>query len=300
MPHDVMSGALLAAEAKEIKPILCIYHGNCADGFGAAWVIHEWATLTHIQVEFFAAVYQTGLPKDTDLEEREIYIVDFSYKLPQLLELAEKAKSIVILDHHKSAAEDLQNLVHPKINVHFDMEHSGAILTWNHFFPNDIPPPLLLHIEDRDLWRFALPNTREIHANVFSYPYDFAIWDQLMQAKIATHIISGVAIERKHHKDIAELVKACMCWGNIAGYVVPVVSLPYTLGSDAGHYMAETFAPDAFAACYYDTPNGRCFSLRSIDKGVDVSAVAKKFGGGGHARAAGFTVPNDTINIHPK
>lgn len=45
------------------------------------------------------------------------------------------------------------------------------------------------------------------------------------------------------------------------------------------------------AACYWDTPEGRVFSLRSTDTGPDVSEIAKAYGGGGHAHAAGFRVP---------
>lgn len=70
--------------------------------------------------------------------------------------------------------------------------------------------------------------------------------------------------------------------------VVPVANLPYTMSSDAGHLMT---AGEPFAACYVDTPNGRTFSLRSTDEGVDVSAVAQSFGGGGHRNAAGFSAP---------
>jgi nanoRNase/pAp phosphatase (c-di-AMP/oligoRNAs hydrolase) len=45
-----------------------------------------------------------------------------------------------------------------------------------------------------------------------------------------------------------------------------------------------------FAACYWDTPEGRAFSLRSSDDGADVAEVAKQYGGGGHRNAAGFKV----------
>ena len=38
-----------------------------------------------------------------------------------------------------------------------------------------------------------------------------------------------------------------------------------------------------------DGPNERKVSLRSIDGGVDVSVIAREKGGGGHARAAGFS-----------
>jgi nanoRNase/pAp phosphatase (c-di-AMP/oligoRNAs hydrolase) len=74
----------------------------------------------------------------------------------------------------------------------------------------------------------------------------------------------------------------------IGGYDVPVANLPYMFASDAGNIMSEG---EFFAASYFDTPDGRKFSLRSKDTGMDVSEIAKRFGGGGHARAAGFMMP---------
>ncbi len=74
----------------------------------------------------------------------------------------------------------------------------------------------------------------------------------------------------------------------IGGHVVPVANLPYVFSSDAGHLMAKG---KPFAACYYDTPTGREFSLRSTDEGLDVSEIAKMYGGGGHRNASGFRVP---------
>src|SRR6185369_16472925 len=148
---------------------LCIYHGNCADGFGAAWAVRKALG----EIDFHAGVYQEDPP---DVAGKDVVMVDFSYKRPVLLEMAKNAKSILIIDHHKTAAEDLVNLP-ANVITKFDMNHSGAVLTWKHFFPDQEPPILLLHIEDRDLWRFALQNTRQIQASVFSYPYDFKIWD---------------------------------------------------------------------------------------------------------------------------
>lgn len=260
---------------------LCIYHGNCADGFGAAWVVRQAIP----EAEFYAATYQAPPP---DVTGKRVVMVDFSYKRPVLLDMASKAESILILDHHKSAAEDLIDLPANVIAV-FDMERSGAMMAWQHLFPNVPPPRLIEHIQDRDLWRFALPGTREIQANVFSYPYDFGVWDSLMAADVETLRGEGAAIERKHHKDITELVKVTKRRMVIGGFDVPVANLPYTLSSDAGHLMAQS---EPFAACYWDTPDGRVFSLRSSDAGEDVSAVAKNYGGGGHRNAAGFHVPH--------
>lgn len=50
---------------------------------------------------------------------------------------------------------------------------------------------------------------------------------------------------------------------------------------------------ELFAACYWDTPTGRVFSLRSTDEGMDVSVIASQYGGGGHRNAAGFRVAFD-------
>lgn len=258
---------------------ICIYHGNCADGFGAAWVVRKALG----DIDFYPGKYQEPPP---DVTGKDVVMVDFSYKHPVLLEMAEKANSILILDHHKTAVEDLVDLP-ANVTAKFDMEHSGAMLAWEHFFPDQEPPSLLLHIEDRDLWRFALQNTREIQANVFSHPYDFQVWDELMAANVETLVIEGKAIERKHFKDINELLGVVTRPMVIGGFNVQVANLPYIHSSDAGHQLAEG---RPFGACYWDTPKGRVFSLRSTDNGVDVSAIAKQYGGGGHRNASGFMV----------
>lgn len=265
---------------RPINMDMCIYHGNCADGFGAAWVV--WKALG-VDIAFYAGKYQEPPP---DVTGKDVVIVDFSYKRPVLLEMAALAKSILIIDHHKSAAEDLIDLPE-NVTTKFDMSHSGAILTWKHFFPDRDPPQLLRHIEDRDLWRFALQNTRQIQANVFSYPYSFQVWDVLMATDVAALVADGEAIERKHFKDIRELLHVTKREMVIGGYRVPVANLPYTMSSDAGHELSKG---RPFAACYWDTPEGRVFSLRSTDEGIDVAEVAKHYGGGGHRNAAGFRV----------
>ncbi len=286
--------------------ILCIYHGNCADGFGAAWAVR--AALGDA-VEFWPGVYQDHPPTVSGCD---VIMVDFSYKRHVIDAIFHHARSLLILDHHKSAAEDLDGIQAPfgpgwqrhLDNVYqddcegcsqpyalFDMNRSGAGIAWDFFHADKPRPALIDHIEDRDLWRFKLDGTREIQAAVFSYPYDFEVWDRLMAMPVGELRAEGVAIERKHHKDIAELVDVCQREMEIGGLVMPVANLPYTLTSDAGHLMASRSG--GAAACYWDTPDGRVFSLRSIDGGPDVSEIAKQYGGGGHRNTAGFRVPRD-------
>lgn len=282
---------------------ICIYHANCADGFAAAWVVRK--AFHGADIEFIPGVYGDFPP---DVTDRDVILVDFSYKNEVIREMEKTARSILIIDHHKSAIEDLLGFK-PVINyenwtnrlvtlksgentpvaVLFDLDRSGAGLVWDFCMP-EVRPALIDHIEDRDLWKFVFEGTREIMAAVYSYDYDFDIWDVLMS--IPTHKLwsEGVIILRKHDKDVAELVTICKRRQVIGGHYVPVASLPYTLSSDAGHLMAQD---EAFAACYWDTEKYRIYSLRSTDNGIDVTQVAEAYGGGGHKHAAGFRVPRD-------
>lgn len=274
------------------KRPLIIYHGNCADGFTAAWA--AWLHFGD-RADYHAGVYQDAPP---DVTGREVYLLDFSYKRPVVLEMLRAARSITILDHHKSAADDLQGdldmngLTSFPLYGMFDMDKSGARLAWEHFHPKREVPALVQVVEDRDLWRFALKGTREIQAVIFSYPYDFAVWDNLAgrcESERDTLIAEGAAIERKHFKDVRELVQTFKRRMVIGGVEVWAANLPYTLTSDAGNMMAEG---EPFAACYWDTPDGRVFSLRSKPEGADVSEIAKRYGGGGHKNASGFRLPH--------
>lgn len=264
---------------------LVIYHANCADGFSAAWCF--WRKYG-ARADYVPGVYQTPPPP---VRGRDVCLVDFSYKRAVVEAMIHEARSVTLIDHHKSALEDLKDL--PGLAQFTDIERSGATLAWDFLFPDEPRPPLLDHIEDRDLWRFMLPGTREIQAAVFSFGYSFRKWDELMaldEDGLARLAIEGAAIERKHHKDVAELLAVCQRRMVIAGHDVPVASLPYTLVSDAAHAMAEG---EPFAACYWDTAAGRTFGLRSNGDGLDVSGVAQLYGGGGHKHAAGFSVPRD-------
>jgi len=234
-----------------------------------------------------------------------VYLVDFSYKRAVVEQMLKVATSVTLIDHHKTAIEDLEPLFvqdswigAPKQLSHYvDLNRSGATLAWDYLFPNQPRPLLLGHVEDRDLWKFKLPGTREIQAFVFSHEYTFEQWDRLMsagQVELLQMTAAGAAIERKHHKDIAELLNVCKRTMVIGGYTVPVASLPYTLTSDAGHKMASEYLDgELFAACYWDTATDRIFSLRSTANGMDVSEIAKQYGGGGHKNAAGFKVPRN-------
>ena len=301
-----------------MKP-LCIYHDKCADGFTSAWAVYK---ALGNEVEFFGGVHQNPPP---DVTGRDVIMVDFSYKRPVLDAMTKTARSILVLDHHKTAEADLaadgnyvvdygaytgvvdwdrhqrnvsldnmEGCPYARIYRVFDMNRSGALIAWEFFHPGKDVPNLVQYVSDRDLWQFKLPLSREVNAYIFAHDYEFRNWDYL-DAMMRDHMgvqqvgDMGGAIEKKHHKDVAELTAAFKRRMTIGGHEVWVANIPYTLTSDAGHLMAKG---EPFAACYWDTPEGRVFSLRSTDEGLDVSQIAKQYGGGGHRNASGFRLPH--------
>lgn len=273
-------------------PPLVIYHDRCMDGFAAAWVFHHHARRSAIgrYPEFWAARYGSPPP---DVAGRIVYMVDFSYKRAVVQGLLGRALMVTLIDHHATAIEDLAGLA--GLNSYTDPGRSGARLAWDYLFPGEPPPPLLLRVEDRDLWRFRLTDTRAVHAGLCSVPLDFAFWDELMgggRDELTRLAFQGEAIDRKARLDMVALLADGRRRMVIGGFIVPVANVPPQLASDAGHELAKG-AP--FAATYWDTSDGRKFSLRSRAEGADVSAIAADYGGGGHVHAAGFTVPRDHV-----
>jgi oligoribonuclease NrnB/cAMP/cGMP phosphodiesterase (DHH superfamily) len=268
-----------------MKP-LCIYHGCCADGFTAAWVVWTW--YGEGQVEFHAATHGESPPEVSD---REVYVVDFSYPRPAMEAMARHATKLTVLDHHRTAAQDLEGLIRHDgvVDGVFDMEKSGCLLTWEWFFTGMRPPPALLAVNDRDLWTFERPWTREIFSALTSYPYAFETWETLMgDDRLDALRQEGIALERKQQKDIAEIIAAGRHLITLAGHTVPACNVPSLWASDAGHMMAPGHP---FAACFWIDGEQIAFSLRSAPDGLDVSEIAKQFGGGGHSHAAGFKRP---------
>jgi oligoribonuclease NrnB/cAMP/cGMP phosphodiesterase (DHH superfamily) len=301
-----------------MNPIHVIYHGNCMDGFSAAWVVRKWHTeksegklrqvdgVTNFfltEITFEAAQYQQTF--DQNFYERyidkQLIIVDFSFPPEVMLKMLDYCDNIVWIDHHKSAVEAVlacEPLVkHPLFAKFHSMDHSGAMLTWQYFFGSEVPPQLLWHVEDRDLWKFKLEGTRKICAAVFSYDYDFGVYDKLMYSTAMYDLsLEGSAIERKHFKDIHENLNTSVRWMRIGDVDMPVINCPKEWGSDAANILAQTSA-SGMAGYYWDSASGRNFGLRSVGD-ADVSKVAKIYGGGGHKNAAGFKLhPGYTLEF---
>lgn len=232
-------------------------------------------------LEVFDGKYGEDPP---DVTGRDVLIVDFSYDRDVLIDLKRKAKSLQVIDHHKSAQEQLSGLDY----CLFDMNRSGAGLTWDFLFPDQPRPDLVNYIEDRDIWTWKLPNSKEISAALNCYPKDFATWDALEKRDFATLAEEGKII-RKYEARELDVVKGMAREVTIRGHKVLAANSAF-LQSEGGEALAKE---RPFSVCWNVKKDGRVyFSLRSrVPDGIDVAQIAQTFGGGGHKHAAGFIIP---------
>jgi uncharacterized protein len=253
-------------------PTVVLYHAECADGFGAAWAL--WR-------QFPAARFlpvKHGNPPPPDLQDQRIIIVDFSYARETLETMAEQAKALLVLDHHITAEKALFGLPY----AYFDLKKSGAVLAWE--WAHEPPIPWLLnYIQDKDLWTWALPLSREINAAIASHPFEFQVWNHFKQKELEQE---GRAILRYEHELVTKLAGQAVLV-EFQGATVPSVQSAI-LTSQIG----ERLSADApFCMIWHDRDGRRYYSMRSRGNGTDVGAIAASFGGGGHTHAAGFSVP---------
>lgn len=265
------------------------YHAQCPDGFGAAWAI--WQSWGDSAV-YFPVSHGNPLP-DIGIGA-EILMVDFCYDNQNLIQLALKAKKITIIDHHQTAYNSFLSFPitqYPHVEAHFDMNHSGAVLTWQYLYPDKPVPELLQYIEDKDIWRFQLPKSKEFSAGLRVYDMDFGIWQKINVKEV---IQEGEILLRYQQKLVNKLCENVR-FEKILNHEVPVVNSP-TLQSEIGNYLCTLYPENAFAVVYFDNENKRNFSLRSVGE-FDVSVICKHFGGGGHRNASGFAVKLGELGI---
>jgi len=261
--------------------IYVLYHRD-KDGQGAAY--SAWKKFGD-KAKYISVQYGENIPLMPGATE--VYIVDFSYSREILNELGDNVEKVVVLDHHKTAQKELEQLCHPKVDVHYDMTKSGAMIAWEYFVGTSAPD-LIKYIQDRDLWLFKLDNSIAVHEFLCSFSYSPALWDFFVTGLSIDHIVAeGKVILRARDKAVKSICRNAFDWTDPDGHKVKKVNSSL-YQSEVGHYLLDKY-PDIDYACIFSNVDGEkiVHSLRSRGE-FDVSAIAKKNGGGGHKNAAGY------------
>ncbi len=260
---------------------LVLYHAKCDDGFGAAYA--AWESLGNDAA--YRPVCHGDPLLEADVAGRDVYILDFSFPPDLLIPLCGIAQSITLLDHHKSAVAQWSEQALPaNVTVIFDMSRSGAQLAWDYFHPGVRRPRLIDYIGDRDLWQFKLPQSKEFSAGLQVVPMEFDAWQHL---DIAATIEQGRTILLYQQAQIDSAVNKPLRTVTLGGHLGLALN---AVGNTSEIGNALALKSGTFGLVFFVKDDEVICSLRSVAP-FDVSEIATSFGGGGHAQAAGFTIP---------
>ena len=312
-------------------PTTILYHADCPDGFGAAYA--AWRRFGD------TAAYRPmhhGQPWEmAEIAGHTVYILDFSFP-PEVLEaMAARASAVIQIDHHASArrpwadrltktTDGSESCRHPALplTVIFDLAKSGVRLAWEYFHPAAPLPLILRHVEDMDMWRFALPETRAVGRALRLFAFDFAAWHELIQntpdpeaPRYKALVAEGEAIERFFRIEVERLAHSRLvmpaqlrgepvdslqvrrhglptiideehAWRAVEGLAINASVL---FASELGNQLAERSGTFGLVWQLDADGEAKC-SLRSKGN-FDVAEIATRYGGGGHPNAAGFRMP---------
>lgn len=259
--------------------IVVLYHGGCHDGFGGAWA--AWKKFKN-KAEYIGVEHGKAIPEG--LVGKDIYCIDFCYDAADMAALLAANKKVVVLDHHVSQ----RDVVGISTEHIYDNDHSGSVIAWHYFFPDQPVPKLLKHIQDIDLWRLAIPHTQELMAAMDEYPLEFKLWNKIageFEDKIAIkkYLEAGRSIITYEGRVIERLTRHAEKV-EFEGHVAYAVNSPM-LESEIGNWIVIN--KKAIGIIWSYKGGSVRVSLRSNGK-MDVSKIAKLYGGGGHKAAAGF------------
>ena len=286
--------SLLPADRNDPNPLV-LYHGKgCPDGFAsalAAWLFYggkaEFVGLDHGDVRSVA-----DLPA---LSGRAVYILDFSFGPDILRGIDERAAKLVLLDHHKSAAEHLSGFVCRCGGVHFDMTKSGARLAWEYFLPERTMPDLVRFVEDRDIWTWQYSQSAAYLAALDMEPFDFVRWSALadMDAEQREHFMArGQAMDAQFRKLAADIAQSAqpIVFNGVQGLMVNAPGIFHSLVGDILSQQSGSFA-----LMWVVNQKGVVKAGLRSQRNFDCIALARSMDGGGHAQACGFKMGADRL-----
>lgn len=282
-----------------------VYHKNCMDGVAAACVVkaalEEFRNVYFYFQELKLIPCQYGEEQELfkDINEEDVfYFVDFSLKRDLMKELASKVSIVNVLDHHKTAQKELEGIENEigNITVIFDMNKSGATLAydyWKDLLPVDFPDrEIFEYVEDRDLWKWELDNSKEINAGLrwLVEPNDVdSFKDVAYRFKEEKNKFDyvGKIVTLHQQREVDAKVKKVK---DLKLFAIDFKAINATENiSELGNAICQEYNTPALI--YFFTQNDEVVcSMRSTDELADVSVIAKELGGGGHRNACGFTL----------
>ncbi|HUI27505.1 MAG TPA: DHHA1 domain-containing protein [Candidatus Kryptonia bacterium] len=303
------------SEEKPRTIVHIVSHGpHCLDGVAAAVAVarfHRDATV----IPCFASnqkIDETilGLRCQPSDAQHEIWITDISWTTPEaddhLRRLAERGVRVYWIDHHRTAIE---RVAAGGVNVPFADkvvrdDYAASKLTYDYVTARQRErnernqaledlAPLIAMADDNDRWLHKVPGSRELAMTVRAMGGMPAYEDLLTIDRSVTYTPRMRAAQARLEGELQRsfaIADASRVSEPIAGRDITLVAAmcdghPSEIADKWGKQAART----VFAL--FDAKSLSVSLRRSPDCEVDLSHLARAFGGGGHAAAAGCELP---------
>jgi len=265
----------------------CFYHIDLDGECSAAIVLSKFPYCETISIDYSKDPY----PYLDSISSGElIFIVDFSFK-PDFMSLLCQKVDVVWIDHHKTILDHPFN--RSDIKGIRDTSKSGCELTWEYVYPNldkmqDTPLAVSL-IGDYDTWKFKMKNSKFFHYGISIHDTspNSDLWKTLLTYQDPEGVISDIVKEGIPIQTFIE--KVAKSKRDSYGFETTLDGHPafalnyYAFGSNI---FQET--QNRYDLCISFLFDGTQWIVGLYSTKIDVSEIAKKFGGGGHRGAAGF------------
>lgn len=280
-----------------------IIHHQDADGYFGGYAAYRHCAKLLDKVHMVPVQYgkrmeevKTSILDNLTSADLAIF-VDFSYPREAHEDLHVRGVEQVILDHHKTAEEDLKGLDY----AIFDMDKSGALLAWEFFCQDQEPPELCMAVNRLDLRKDVteddLAISEYLYKEGFLKPDQWDRWGGLCDSiKFRFAAEQGRELLKFRKQEVERESKRPLLVtpeGIVAKYRIGWLSVATPYISDVGAEICDTRGVDAVVMFFFVPGEGKfVFSLRAgKDTDFDCSELAKAFQGGGHAKAAAFSLP---------
>lgn len=268
------------------RSTICLYHDD-PDGCCAAAIVRR---ALGDRVMLHPLEIGDPIPWDSIDACEQVVLVDYSLPLAEMKRLADGRK-LVWVDHHKTSLARLGDAM-ADVPGERSLEAAACVLTWRTFFPRDPVPRAVTLIGDRDIWQMAHRETRAFSEGLFQEdiaPSNDTLWKPLLEddrARVGQLIERGQVLYEARLKSIQDVVSRYAFETSFEG--CRTLAINHRGNGDMGEYIRQ--AGFELAYCYVEVVrDGQLQTVVTLySDQVDVSEIARKFGGGGHRGAAGF------------
>lgn len=278
----------------------CYFHKLDLDGkCSAAIVKRKYPDCEMIEVD-----YPDRPGFDNIQDDETVFVVDFSFEPEDMQALMDYTDGNVLwIDHHKSAIEKINNAVLPGTTTSLgqvisgkrEIGKAGCELTWEYLFPDEPMPEAVKLLGRYDVWdkdnplwdEFILPFQYGMRINWWE-PFS-AQWQTLFEHTSVVGDIkdNGACILEYENQRNTAYAKAMAFPVKFEGHEAWAINKAL---SNSKIFDTIEKAEDRPLWIFFSYKAGiwRYSIYSAPDSGIDVSQIAVKYGGGGHAGAAGF------------